>query len=73
MYPWCKQKTPMSQVCTAAAVTSMVSGVAVGLLALGERLPASPAVRLARLASWCLIMAGVTGLAAGSGRDPHTS
>ena len=56
-----------SQVCTAAAVTSMVSGVAVGLLALGERLPASPAARLARLASWSLIMAGVTGLAAGSG------
>lgn len=45
----------------------MVSGVAVGLLALGERLPTSPAARLARLASWTLIAVGVAGLAAGSG------
>jgi hypothetical protein len=45
----------------------MVSGVAVGILALGERLPGSPAARLARLASWVLILAGIAGLAAGSG------
>ena len=58
---------PHPQVCTAAAVTSMVSGVAVGILALGERLPGSPAARLARFASWVLILAGIAGLAAGSG------
>jgi hypothetical protein len=45
----------------------MVTGVAVGILALGERLPGSPTARLARLTSWLLILAGIAGLAGGSG------
>ena len=47
----------------------MGSGVLVGLLVLGEALPASRAARALRLASWLAITAGVAGLANGSG-DP---
>ena len=38
-----------------------------GTVALGERLPATAPARAARLASWLLVLAGVAGLAAGSG------
>lgn len=54
-------------VCTAAAVSSMVSSVAVGAIALGEGLPATAANGLVRWLSWMLILIGVIGLAAGSG------
>lgn len=54
-------------VCTCAAVSSMGTGVLVGLLALGERMPASRAARSLRLASWLCIGLGVAGLANGSG------
>jgi hypothetical protein len=52
-------------VCTLAAASSMVSGVLVGLLALGEQLPRSSGGRLLRLASWVLILLGVTRLSSG--------
>lgn len=50
-------------VCTMAAVGSMTCGVLAGLLALGEDMPSTHAMRLARLASWLLILAGVASLA----------
>lgn len=53
-------------VCTLAAASSMVSGVLVGLLALGEALPHGGARRLLRLLSWVLILVGVTNLSGGS-------
>ena len=56
-------------VCTLAAAASMVSGVAVGLLALGEPLPRGAARRVLRLVSWLLIFAGVTNLAGGGDKD----
>jgi hypothetical protein len=43
----------------------MVSGVLVGLLALGEGMPRSGGRRALRLLSWLLILAGVTNLAGG--------
>ena len=52
-------------VCTLAAASSMVSGVLVGLLALGEQLPHGGGRRLLRLASWVLILVGVTNLSSG--------
>lgn len=54
-------------VCTCAAVSSMGTGVLVGLLVLGEAMPVTPAARALRLASWLAITAGVAGLANGSG------
>ncbi len=54
-------------VCTCAAVSSMVTGVLVGLLALGERMPSSRAARAVILASWLAIALGVSGLANGPG------
>ena len=54
-------------VCTCAAVSSMGTGVLVGLLALGERMPPTRPARALRLASWLCIAAGVSGLANGSG------
>jgi hypothetical protein len=42
------------------------AGVLVGLLALGERLPGSWHLQLARLVSWGLILAGMLCLAAGA-------
>ena len=54
-------------VCTCAAVSSMVTGVLVGLLALGERMPSSRAARAVILASWLAITLGVSGLANGPG------
>ncbi|KAI8471221.1 MAG: hypothetical protein J3K34DRAFT_520715 [Monoraphidium minutum] len=52
-------------VCTLAAASSMVSGVAVGLLALGEGLPHGAPQRALRLAAWVLILLGVTQLSGG--------
>ena len=49
-------------VCTLAAASSMVSGVLVGLLALGEAMPHGALRRALRLLSWALILAGVTNL-----------
>lgn len=54
-------------VCTCAAVSSMVSGVAVGLLALGESLPTTQAGRNSRLLAWILLAVGVAMLANGQG------
>ena len=45
----------------------MVTGVLVGLLALGERMPSSRAARAVILASWLAIALGVSGLANGPG------
>ncbi|KAL6755581.1 hypothetical protein V8C86DRAFT_1790614 [Haematococcus lacustris] len=59
-------------VCTMAAVASMVTGVLAGLLALGEALPSTHAMRLARLASWLAILLGVSSLAGQSkGKTRH--
>eukprot|EP00897_Mesotaenium_endlicherianum_P003171 jgi/Mesen1/2882/ME000175S02032 len=46
-------------VSTCAAVAAIVTGVLIGMLALGEALPRSPSARFGRLASWCLIVAGI--------------
>lgn len=54
-------------VCTCAAVSSMVSGVAVGLLALGESLPTSQSGCVMLLTSWLCIAIGVAMLANGQG------
>eukprot|EP00887_Chlorella_sp_A99_P002410 scaffold10.g2410.t1 len=54
-------------VCTCAAVSSMVMGVAVGLVGLGEPLPHGRAATVVRLASWACILAGVTALSSGAG------
>jgi hypothetical protein len=54
-------------VCTCVAVTSMVTGVVVGLLGLGETMPGSWISVLVRLTSWNMIMVGVVGLASGPG------
>uniref|UniRef100_A0A1D1ZVW1 Probable magnesium transporter n=1 Tax=Auxenochlorella protothecoides TaxID=3075 RepID=A0A1D1ZVW1_AUXPR len=52
-------------VCTSAAVGAMLSGVGVGMLVLGERLPAGRGAAAARLAGWLAVGAGVAGLSAG--------
>lgn len=54
-------------VCTCVAVTSMVTGVLVGILGLGETLPGSNTVTMIRLLSWNLILIGVVALASGPG------
>ncbi|KAK9836309.1 hypothetical protein WJX81_004242 [Elliptochloris bilobata] len=53
--------------CTCAAVSSMVTGVLVGMLALGEGLPSSRSLGAARLLSWLLLIVGVSALANGQG------
>ncbi|CAL8470432.1 g9974 [Coccomyxa elongata] len=58
-------------VCTCAAVSSMVTGVLVGLLALDERLPRSLSMRALRLLSWVAIALGVGALAGGKGGLGH--
>lgn len=45
----------------------MVAGVLVGLLALAEPLPRAAGARALRLASWALILTGVTQLAGAGG------
>ena len=52
-------------VCTVAAVASMLTGVAAGLLVLGERLPGTRRRLAAAVLSWGCIAAGVQGLAGG--------
>ncbi|CAL5218552.1 g243 [Coccomyxa viridis] len=54
-------------VCTCAAVSSMVTGVLVGLLALGEGMPSTLRMQALRLLSWLCITAGVSALAGGKG------
>lgn len=54
-------------VCTCAAVSAMVSGVAVGLLALGEALAPSWDAAALRCASWAAILVGVAALSGGAG------
>lgn len=54
-------------VCTCVAVTSMVTGVAVGLLGLGEPLPGSITAALMLIVSWNLILMGVAALSSGPG------
>ena len=52
-------------VCTAAAVSSMLSGAALGVAALGEPFAPSPAATPARVAAWAVTLAGVFALAGG--------
>jgi len=54
-------------VCTCVAVTSMVTGVLVGLLGLGESMPGASFIAAMRLLSWTLILVGVVALASGPG------
>ena len=54
-------------VCTVAAVASMLTGLAAGLLCLGERLPATAKGVFAWLLSWAAIAAGVGGLSGSLG------
>ena len=53
-------------VCTMASVSSMVSGVAAGLFALGERLPKSRLMLTIRFISWLFILMGTGSLAGGT-------
>ncbi|KAG2492568.1 hypothetical protein HYH03_009230 [Edaphochlamys debaryana] len=53
-------------VCVAAATSSMITGVAAGLLALGEALPTGHGMKVVRLGSWLCILLGVTCLAGGT-------
>lgn len=52
-------------VCTCVAVTSMVAGVLIGVLGLGEDMSGSLSVQLVRLSSWIFILLGVVSLAVG--------
>lgn len=54
-------------VCVCAAVAAMVAGVVEGVAALGEPLPATPAVALLQALAWVLMLAGVAALAGGPG------
>lgn len=49
-------------VCTMTAVSSMLSGVLAGLVALSEHLPSTPHMQLTRVVSWLLLLLGVTSL-----------
>ena len=52
---------PAVIVCALAAVSSMVTGVVVGVLGLAEALPQSAGAALVRLFSWVCILLGVAG------------
>ncbi|KAL4428992.1 hypothetical protein ABPG77_006031 [Micractinium sp. CCAP 211/92] len=54
-------------VCTLAAVSSMVTGVLVGVLGLAEALPHTAGAAAVRLVSWACILLGVSVLANGAG------
>jgi len=54
---------PTVPVCTMTTAAAMVTGVLVGLLALGETLPASWAMGGLRLLGWSCILLGLTSLA----------
>ncbi|KAL4440316.1 hypothetical protein ABPG75_003317 [Micractinium tetrahymenae] len=54
-------------VCTLAAVSSMVTGVLVGVLGLAEALPQTVGAAAVRLISWACILLGVAVLANGAG------
>ena len=49
-------------VCTVANVASMFTGLAAGVLVLGERLPVSGARRAVYAVSWVCVLAGVAGI-----------
>lgn len=50
-------------VCTLASVSSMVTGVVVGVVGLAEALPQSAGAVATRLISWACVLLGVTGTA----------
>ena len=52
-------------------ITLHCAGVLVGLLALGERMPATLGMRALRLVSWMCIALGVSALAGGKGAPFH--
>lgn len=52
-------------VCTCAAVSSIATGVMVGLLGLQEPMPSTAALSALRLLSWALILLGTAALATG--------
>lgn len=54
-------------VCTCVAVTSIVTGVIIGLLGLGEGMPSSWMASIIRFNSWLMILVGVSLLAGGPG------
>ncbi|GLC45446.1 hypothetical protein PLESTB_000617400 [Pleodorina starrii] len=53
-------------VCVAAATSSMICGVAAGMLALDEKLPTGHGMKVVRLTSWLCILLGVSCLAGGT-------
>lgn len=54
-------------VCTCAAVSSMITGVLVGMIGLAEPLPDGNTAMLIRLSSWTAVLVGVISLANGAG------
>jgi hypothetical protein len=56
-------------VCTAGAVTTMLTGAAAGVLVLGEGLPATRSGRLIWLLCWSAIAAGVAGISGAGGKQ----
>jgi drug/metabolite transporter (DMT)-like permease len=54
-------------VCTCAAVSSMVTGVLVGMIGLAEPLPDGKTALLIRITSWAAVLVGVIALANGAG------
>jgi drug/metabolite transporter (DMT)-like permease len=54
-------------VCTCAAVSSMVTGVLIGMIGLAEPLPDGKSALLIRITSWAAVLVGVIALANGAG------